>query len=76
VCCHLFSNVSKHSALELVNRFCAVDFCVFDSDIQLSGKIKRFVIKHVPNEVYITAIGGKESGNNREVSLFSQHIML
>jgi len=30
-------NVSKHSVLESVNRFCAVDICVFDMDIQLSG---------------------------------------
>jgi hypothetical protein len=75
VCCHLFRNVSKHSVLELVNRFCAVDFCVFDRDIQLSGKTKRFVIKHVRNEVYIKAIGGKGNGNNREVSLFSPNIL-
>ena len=41
MCCHLFRNVSKNSVLESVNRFCAVDFCVFDRDIQLSGKLKR-----------------------------------
>lgn len=41
MCCHLFRNVSKRSVLESVNRFCAVDFCVFDRDIQLSGKMKR-----------------------------------
>jgi hypothetical protein len=41
VCCHLFRNVSKHSVLESVNSFCAVDFCVSDRDIQLIGKMKR-----------------------------------
>ena len=40
MCCHLFRNFSKLSVLESVNRFCAADFCVFDRDIQLSGKTK------------------------------------